>query len=61
VVEVAHGGVLAHVVVRVGENLIESVTTKRSAEEMKLHVGDEAFAVIKSTEVPLGKVMLAVS
>jgi len=55
VTEIEFGGVVAHVVVRVGENLIESVITKRSAEEMKLKVGDTVAAVIKSTEVMLEK------
>jgi molybdopterin-binding protein len=36
VVEIQFGGVMAHVVMRVGKNLIESVITKRSADEMKL-------------------------
>jgi molybdopterin-binding protein len=49
------GGVMAHVTVRVGENLIESVITRRSAEEMKLAKGDTVKAVIKSTEVMLLK------
>jgi molybdopterin-binding protein len=38
--EIQLGGVMAHVVVRVGENLIESVITRRSAEEMALKKGD---------------------
>ena len=38
-----------------GENLIESVITTRSADEMKLQVGDKVSAVIKSTEVMLEK------
>jgi molybdopterin-binding protein len=33
------GDVMAHVVVRVGDNLIESVITRRSAEELKLKKG----------------------
>jgi molybdopterin-binding protein len=49
------GGVMAHVVVRVGENLVESVITRRSAEEMKLQKGDKVTAIIKSTEVMLEK------
>jgi molybdopterin-binding protein len=53
--EIQFGGVMAHVVVRVGKNLIESVITKRSADEMKLKVGDEVSAIIKSTEVILEK------
>ena len=44
---------MAHVVVKVGGNLIESVITRRSAEEMKLKVGDTVSAIIKSTEVML--------
>lgn len=55
VTEIEFGGVVAHVVVQVGENLIESIITKRSAEEMKLKVGDTVAAVIKSTEVMLEK------
>jgi molybdopterin-binding protein len=55
IVEIQFGGIMAHVVMRVGENLIESVITKRSAEEMKLKVGDKVSAVIKSTEVMLEK------
>ena len=55
IVEIQLGGVMAHVVVRVGENLIESVITRRSAEEMKLKVGDTVSAIIKSTEVMLEK------
>jgi molybdopterin-binding protein len=55
VVEIQFGGVMAHVVMQVGENLIESVITKRSVDEMKLKVGDKISAVIKSTEVMLEK------
>ena len=55
VTEIEFGGVVAHVVMRVGDNIIESVITKRSAEEMKLKVGDTVSAVIKSTEVMLEK------
>ena len=46
---------MAHVVVQVGENFIESVITRRSAEEMNLKIGDTVAAVIKSTEVMLQK------
>ena len=55
VVEIQLGGVMAHVVIRAGSHLIESVITKRSADEMKLKVGDTVSAVIKSTEVMLEK------
>lgn len=46
---------MAHVTVRVGNNLVDSVITKRSVEEMKLKKGDKVKAVIKSTEVMLLK------
>jgi len=55
VIEIQYGGVMAHVVIRVGKNVVESVITKRSADEMKLKVGDRVAAVIKSTEVMLEK------
>ena len=55
VTEIQFGGVMAHVTIRVGKNVVESVITKRSADEMKLKVGDTVTAVIKSTEVMLEK------
>jgi molybdopterin-binding protein len=55
ITELEVGSVMAHVTVRVGNNLIESVITKRSVDEMKLKVGDTVLAVIKSTEVMLQK------
>ena len=53
--DIQMGGVMAHVTVRVGNNLVESVITRRSVEEMKLKKGDKVTAVIKSTEVMLAK------
>lgn len=55
VTEVELGEVMAHVTVRVGKNLVESVITRRSAEELKLKKGDKVTVVIKSTEVMLQK------
>ena len=55
VVEIQFGGVMAHVVVQGEKNLIESVITKRTADEIKLKTGDTLSAVIKSTEVMLEK------
>ena len=53
--EIQLGGVMAHIVVRVGDNLIVSVITRRSAEAMALKKGDVVKVVIKSTEVMLQK------
>ena len=53
--ELQLGGVMAHVVVKVGDNLVESVITRRSVEAMGLKKGDAVKVVIKSTEVMLQK------
>jgi molybdopterin-binding protein len=49
------GEVMAEVVVAVGELEIVSAITRSSAERMELAPGDEVVAVIKSTEVLIGK------
>ena len=49
------GDIMAHVVVRVGNNLIESIITRNSAEELKLKKGDSVRVVVKSTEVMIQK------
>jgi len=53
--EVNLGSVMAHIVVQVGDNEIESVITRRSAEELQLKPGDTVTVVIKSTEVMIQK------
>jgi molybdopterin-binding protein len=55
IAKVALGDIMAHVVVRVGDNLIESVITRRSAEELNLKKGDTVAAVVKATEVMIQK------
>ena len=53
--EIQIGDIMAHVVVRVGSNLIESVITRNSAEELGLKKGDAVRVVVKSTEVMIQK------
>ena len=53
--EVLFGNVMAHVVVSVGDNVIESAITRRSAEELQLKKGDTVIAIIKSTDVMIQK------
>jgi len=53
--EVQLGDVLAHITVRVGDSVIESVITRRSAEELGLKKGDRVTAVVKATEVMISK------
>ncbi|HEY7388216.1 MAG TPA: TOBE domain-containing protein [Bryobacteraceae bacterium] len=53
--ELQLGDIMAHVVVKVGENLIESIITRNSAQELGLKKGDKVRVVIKSTEVMVQK------
>ena len=48
-------GLMAEVVMRIGDQELVSVITRSSAERLALAVGDEVFAVIKSTEIMIGK------
>jgi molybdate transport system regulatory protein len=48
-------GVMAEVRVGIGDQELTSVITRASAERLKLRVGDPVFALIKSTEVMIGK------
>lgn len=49
------GDIMARVVVKVGESVIESVITRQSAEELDLKPGDAVKIVVKSTEVMIQK------
>ena len=49
------GDVLVLVTVKVGTDVIDSVITRRSAEEMGLKKGDAVTAVVKATEVMIAK------
>jgi molybdopterin-binding protein len=49
------GTIMAHVVVKVGDNLIESVITRSSVKDLKLKKGDAVKVVVKSTEVMIQK------
>ncbi len=53
--EIQRDTIIAHVVIRVGEHHIESVITRRSADELGLKVGDRVTAVVKATEVMVAK------
>ena len=54
--EVRLGAIMAEILVELGsgEELV-SVITRNSAESLDLKVGDSVTAIIKSTEVMLGK------
>ncbi len=47
--------VMAEVVLRVGNNEVTAIITRGSVERLGLKVGDQATAIIKATEVMIGK------
>ena len=55
VTDVKLGDVMAHVTIKVGQNIIESVITRQSAEELDSKKGDAVTAVVKATEVMISK------
>jgi molybdopterin-binding protein len=50
-----YDGLMAEVVLRIGDQELVSVITRSSADRLGLELGDEVFAVVKATEVILGK------
>jgi molybdopterin-binding protein len=55
ITDILLGTVTALITLKVGDNMVESVITKRSAEELNLKKGDQVTAVIKATEVMIQK------
>jgi molybdopterin-binding protein len=53
--EVRVEGLLAQVRLRVGDQTLTAIITRDAVDELKLARGDEAIAVIKSTEVMIGR------
>ena len=49
------GDVMAEVTIKVGQNTIDAIITRRSAEELNLKKGDNVVAVVKATEVMVSK------
>ena len=53
--EVRIDGLLAQVRLRIGDQKLTAVITRDAVAELKLTRGDEALAIIKSTEVMIGR------
>jgi molybdopterin-binding protein len=53
--EVRGDGLLSQVRVRIGTQFLTAVITRDAVNELKLKRGDEAVAIIKSTEVMIGR------
>ena len=53
--EITPGAVNSEIVIQLpGGQEVASIITKKSAESLKLKVGQEAYAVIKASEVMIG-------
>jgi molybdopterin-binding protein len=53
--EVRSEGLLSQVRLRVGDQTLTAVITRDAVDELKLRRGDEALAVVKSTEVMIAR------
>jgi len=53
--EVRSDGLLCQVRLRIGAQMLTAVITRDAVNELKLKRGDEAVAIIKSTEVMIGR------
>jgi len=55
IVRIDVDGLMAEVVLRIGDQDLVSIITRSSVERMKLKAGDQAYAIVKSTEVMIGR------
>ncbi len=55
--EVRSEGLLAQVRLRIGDQTLTAIITRDAVDELKLRRGDEALAVIKSTEVMVARLV----
>jgi molybdopterin-binding protein len=55
VVEVKIDGLLAKVVLAIGEQCVTAIVTADAVRELALKTGDDAIALIKATEVMIGR------
>jgi molybdopterin-binding protein len=53
--EVRSDGLLSQIRLRIGDQILTAVITRDAVNELKLKRGDEAVAIIKSTEVMIGR------
>ena len=53
--EVRSDGLLSQVRLRIGDQILTAVITRDAVNELKLKKGDAAVAIIKSTEVMIGR------
>ena len=57
--EVRAEGLLAQVRLRIGDQTLTAIITRDAVDELKLRRGDEALAIVKSTEVMIARQAVA--
>lgn len=55
IVEVTKGQTTAHVRIDVGGTVVTASITNEAVDELGLKAGDEAYAVVKASDVMVGK------
>ena len=53
--EIVTGAVTSHVRLQVGDTLVTASITNEAVAELGLKAGDKAYAVIKATDVMIGR------
>ncbi|HUK33846.1 MAG TPA: TOBE domain-containing protein, partial [Vicinamibacterales bacterium] len=53
--EVRSDGLLGQVRLRIGDQVLTAIITSDALAELKLHRGDDALAIVKSTEVMIAR------
>ena len=55
VVEVTKGATTAHVRIDLGGAIVTAAITNEAVDDLRLKVGDSAYAVVKASDVMVGK------
>jgi molybdopterin-binding protein len=55
IVDVAKGATTSHVRIDIGGLIVTSSITNEAVADLDLHAGDDAWAIIKASDVMIGK------
>lgn len=55
IVQITRGAVTSHVVIDIGGGRITSSITNEAVDELALAIGDQVYAVVKASDVMVGK------
>ncbi|MDO5620387.1 MAG: TOBE domain-containing protein [Paracoccus sp. (in: a-proteobacteria)] len=55
IIAISRGAVTSHVSIDIGGSVITSSITNEAVDELALSIGDEVYAVVKASDVMVGK------